>query len=45
MLLGKLASEPHYENPTLSSNKGQKLAARSNDNAKGAGGWGGGKGG
>lgn len=39
MLLGKLASElcppPHYKNPTLSSNKGQKLAARSNDKAKG----------
>lgn len=38
MLLGRLASElcsPLKKNPTLSSNKKQKLAARSNDKALG----------
>lgn len=41
MLLGKLASgrrSPHYKNETLSSNKGQKRAAYSNDNAERGGG-------
>lgn len=41
MLLGKLASglrSPHYKNETLSSNKGQKRAGYSNDNAESRGG-------
>lgn len=39
MLLGKLASEhcPHHKDETLSSNKGQKWAAYSNDKAEGGG--------